>query len=216
MDLNMMMRDQARNGLQAALDVAVNNGDTEAARKAAKDLAALEVSAAPKAPPFSGDDVKAEMSKLDWFGVDPKKSAKAMEFGKTMDLAKFPTAAAFAAAVVKAVDEEFKPADTTGTDPEEDPDADPENDKDKVTDGEKKPRRTDGPREGDTNNRTARRAATGPWLKLSDAPADIQKEIKRQADKFVSATAPKEKREGFITKALESHYNASQRNKGKK
>jgi hypothetical protein len=110
MDLNMMMREQARNGLQAQLDAAVTNGDTEAARKVAKDIAALEVSTAPKSAPYGSEDIKAELNKQDWFGVDPKKSAKAMEFGKTMDLAKFPTAAAFAAAVVKAVDEEFKPA----------------------------------------------------------------------------------------------------------
>lgn len=213
MDLNMMMRDAARNGLQAQLDAAVTNGDTEAARKAAKDLEALAVSTAPKAPPFTGDDVKAEMSKLDWFGVDPKKSAKAMELGKHMDLSKFPTAKAFADAVVKAVDEEFKPPAAAGND--EDPGEDEEPDEDEEP-PKPKARKTDAPGEGDATQRPIRRTTSGPWTKLADAPADIQKEIKRQADKFVPSKAPKEQREGFITKALESQYQMHQRKAGKK
>lgn len=77
-------------------------------------------------------------------------------------------------------------------------------------------RRTDGPGEGDNNHTTIRRATNGPWTKLADAPADVQKEIKRSADKFVPAKAPKEQRESFIAKALESQYLIHQRNKGKK
>lgn len=218
MDLNMMMREQARNGLQTQLDTAVTNGDTEAARKITDQIAQLAVANAPKAAPYGSDDIKAELNKQDWFGVDPKKSAKAMEFGKTMDLAKFPTAAAFAAAVVKAVDEEFKPA--KAAEPEEEfEEVQPGDETDPPTgaDGKPKPRKSDGPGEGDGTQRTIRRATSGPWTKLADAPADIQKEIKRAADKFVPARAPKEQREGYIAKALESQYLIHQRNKtGKK
>lgn len=208
MDLNMMMREQARNGLQAQLDAAVTNGDTEAARKVAADIAKLEVSTAPKAAPYTPDDIRAELNKQEWYGVDPKKSAKALEFGKTMDLAKFPTAAAFAAAVVKAVDEEFKPAAAAGAGEDDEPGDDDDK-------GEAKPKKTDGPGEGDATNRSIRRTTNGPWTKLADAPADVQKEIKRSADKFVSAKATKEQRESFVAKALESQYLAHQR-KGKK
>ena len=216
MDLNMMMRQQAIGGLQTALDAAVTNGDTEAARKIADDLAKLAVSSAPKAPPFGDVEIKAELNKQDWFGVDPKRSAKAMEFGKTMDPKKFATAEAFAGAIVKAVDEEFKPPAAAGAGEDADPEEDPEEDKDPKA-GEPKPRKTDGPGEGEGTQRTIRRANSGPWTKLADAPADVQKEIKRQADKFVSASASKEQREKFIGKALESHYASHQRAKaGKK
>ena len=217
-DLNMMMREQARNGLQAQLDAAVTNGDTEAARKITTDLEKLAVSTAPKAPAYGQDEIRAQLDKQDWFGIDPKKSARVIELGKHMDPKKFPTAEAFAAALVKAVEEETKPAG--GAPAEGDGDGEggaegaggDEGDDDKG----KKPRRTDGPGEGDANQRGAARRAAGPWTKLSDAPPDVQKEIKRSADKFVSAHATKEQREGFMTKALESHYAAHQRTKGKK
>jgi hypothetical protein len=213
MDLNMMMREQARNGLQTALDAAVTNGDTAEAKKVADQIAALAVSSAPKAPPYGNDEVKAELNKLDWFGVDPKKSARAIELGKHMDLKKFATAELFAAALVKAVEDEGKPASqAAGTDDEEDEKEDDE----KPAVGENKPRRTDGPGEGDANQRSNLRRTSGPWAKLSDAPADIQKEIKRSADKFVSVNAPKEQRESYIKRALESHHAIYQRTKGKK
>ena len=213
MDLNVMMREQARNGLQTQLDVAVTNGDTEAARKIAKDIAALEVATAPKTAPYGNDEIKAELNKLDWFGVDPAKSARAIELGKHMDLKKFATPELFAAALVKAVENDGKTAPAAASaENEEDDEED-----DKTADKEKPAvRRTDGPGEGDASNRTMRRTSSGPWAKLADAPADIQKEIKRSADKFVSSNAPKEQREAFITKALESHYGVYQRNKGKK
>lgn len=211
MDLNVMMREQAINGLQATLDKAVMDGDTVAARKTADDLAKLAVSTAPRAPVFSGADVYAELEKTDWYGVDPKKSAKAEEFGKTMNTKKFATAAAFAAALIKAVEEEFKPA---ATEPVEEEGEEEEGEEKPPV--EKRARKTDGPGEGDNNQRGSARRASGPWAKVSDAPADIQKEIKRQADKFVSSSASKEQRETFINKALESHYATHVRNKGKK
>jgi hypothetical protein len=215
MDLNMMMREQARNGLQAQLDAAVTNGDAEAARKIAKDLEDLAVSTAPKAAPYGNDDIKAELNKLDWFGVDPAKSARVIELGKHMDPKKFATAALFAAALVKAVENDGKAAPATGTgegDDEEDEDEDEEKPEGKEP---PKPRKTDAPGEGDATQRTIRRATSGPWTKLADAPADVQKEVKRSADKFVSAKATKEQRESFIAKALESQFLMHQR-KGKK
>jgi len=214
-DLHAMMRDAARSGLQAQLNTAVTEGDAEAAQKIAADIAKLEVQIAPKAPPYGDVEIRAQLDKQEWFGTDPKKSAKAIEFGKTMDPKKFATAEAFAAAIVKAVDEEFKPAAAT-KEGKEDEETDEEreareaeeatNDKDKST----KPRRTDGPKDADNTSRAPRRTA-GPWTKLSDAPKEIQAEIKRTADKFVPANLPKERRESFIAKALESQYLLHQR-----
>lgn len=217
-DLNVMMREQARLGLQTQLDAAVTNGDMEAARKVAADIAKLEVSAAPKAPPFTGQDVYAVLdTKAPWYGVDPKKSAKAEEFGKSMKMAKFASAEAFADAIIKAVDEEFKPATAAveNDDAIDDGIAGDDGEKDKTVVAGSKPRKTDGPGESDALGRgTVRR--TGPWVKLFDAPAEVQKEIKRSADKFVSSNATKEHRETFVKNALESHYAAAQRAKGKK
>jgi hypothetical protein len=211
----MMMREQARNGLQVQLDAAVTNGDAEAARKIAKDLEVLAVSTAPKAPAFTDVDIRAELDKQPWFGTDPKRSAKAVEFGKTLDPKKFASAALFAEALVKAVDEEFKPAGAAnaGTGNEEEDDGADEGDDDK---GDTKPRKraTDGPGEGDATQRNNTRTAKGPWAKLSDAPGDVQKEINRTADKFAPKT--KEGREGYVKRALEAHYASHQRTKGKK
>lgn len=212
-DLNQMMRLQAQNGLQAALDKAVTDGDTEAARKVSADLAALAVSTAPKAPPFGDVEIRAVLDKQDWFGTDPKKSAKAMEFGKTMDPKKFATAELFAAAVVKAVDEEFKAP--VKTEEDEDGEEPPKDEDGENPPAGKKARRTDAPGEGDALNRSGRSTRSGPWTKLSDAPGDVQKEIRRQADKFVPANAGKERRETFVTKALESHFTIHQRKAGK-
>lgn len=220
-DLNMMMREQAKSGLQTKLDAAVTNGDTAEAQKIADQIAALAVQTAPKAPPFGDAEIRAELEKLDWFGTDPKKSAKAVELGKTMDPKKFATAAAFAERLVKAVEDEFKPAGGTGAGAnEDDNDEDDTEDDESGDDGEKpatKPRRkTDGPGDADAGGRSARGRTSGPWAKLTDAPADVQKEIKRSADKFVSSNAPEETRDTFIAKALESHYAAHQRKTARK
>ncbi len=215
-DLNVMLREQAVNGLQAVLDAAVTAGDTVAARKAADDLAKLAVSTAPKAAPYGNAEIKAELNKLDWFGVDPKKSGRVIALGKDMDPKKFATAELFAAALVKAVEDEFKPTKVETDLEDEDVDAEGDDSTDGKSAVEKKPRKTDGPGEGDANQRSpAARRTSGAWTKLTDAPADIQKDIKRQADKFVAANAPKEQREKFIASALGSHYAAHVR-KGKK
>lgn len=218
-DLNMMMREQAQNALNSALDAAVTAGDAEAARKVSADIAKLAVSAAPKAPPYGDVEIKEQIGTLaPWFGVDPKKSGRVLELGKHMDPKKFATAEAFAKALISAVDEEFKPARTAKENEEdEDPEAEEDEDDKGADDKKPKPRKTDSPGENDTGRGTGTARRSGPWAKMSDAPADIQKEIRRQADKFVSANAPKEQREKFINIALASNYAAHQRNKaGKK
>jgi hypothetical protein len=218
-----MMREHALAGLNTQLDAAVTNGDTEAARKITADIAKLAVSTQPKGPPYGDAEIRAELNKLDWFGVDPKKSGLAIALGKDMNIHKFASAVEFAAALVKAVEAEGKPAAAAA--PKEDNETDEEREAREAEEAEaaeaaaaaKAKRKTDGPGEGDTGVRAAAgRPRSGPWTKLADAPADVQKEIKRTADKLVSATAPKEQREKFISKALEGHYAAHQRSKGKK
>jgi hypothetical protein len=217
-DLATLMRDSARAGLQTQLDAAVTEGNTEAARKIAADIAKLEVSTAPKAPPYGDVEIRSFLDKQPWFGTDPKKSGRALQLGKDMDPKKFPNAEAFAAALVKAVDDEFKPAVTPKPDTGEGDDEDAETDEERAereaaeAAEKEKPtrRRTDGPGEADAAARSARRPS-GPWTKLTDAPKDVQAEIKRTADKYVPANSPKERREGYIAMALESHYAAHQR-----
>lgn len=214
-DLNVMLLEHAKSGLQTELDTAVTNGDTEAARKAADKIAKLETAIAPKPSTGFGDaEIRAELNKLPWFGVDPKKSGRTIELGKTMDPKKFNNAAEFAAALVKAVDEDFKSA---AEPPENETDEERETreaeEAEAAATKTKKPRASDGPTDGDAG--AARRVRTsGPWVKMSDAPADVQKEINRTADKWAPKT--KEGREKYIAKALESQYNAAQLRKGKK
>lgn len=219
-DLNVMMREQARAGLQLQLDAAVTNGDTAAATKIADDIAKLAVSAAPKAPPYGDAEIREELGKLEWFGVDPKKSGRAVALGRDMDPRKFATAELFTAALVKAVDAEFNPAPAAKDPPENETDEEREareaEEREAVAAAAKKPRKTDGPGEGDTLSNRAGTRRTGPWTKLSDAPKEVQAEINRTADKYVSPKAPKEQREKYIKSALESHFAAHQRNAGKK
>lgn len=216
-ELNMMMRDAARTGLQAQLDAAVNNGEVETARKIADDISKLDLANAPKPPPYTANEIRAEMEKLDWFGTDPKKSARALELGKHLDIKKFPSAAAFAEAVVKAVDAEFPAPGGKGKGEGDDADDDDADDGDDKGKGAAEPparKRTDGPAEGDAGAGARRRSSSGPWTKLSDAPDDVRKEVKRQTDKF-AANATKEQRERFETNALSVAYSAHQRKKGK-
>jgi hypothetical protein len=220
-DLNTMLREQARSGLQAQLSTAVTNGDTETALKVTGELEKLAMATAPKPPPYGDVEIRAELDKQPWFGTDPKKSAKAMELGKSLDPKKFPSAAAFAEAVTKAVDAEFKPpakegADTTDGGEGDDTIEGGEGD-DTIEGGAQQPparrKATDAPGEADTGA-ASRKRVSGPWTKVSDAPADVRAEIKRTADKFAPKT--KEGRAAYETKALEAHYAAFQRNKGKK
>lgn len=201
-DLNTMIREQAATGLQAQLDAAVTAGDTEAARKVSKQMTDLALATAPPAQVDVQAAIRAELDKQTWYGVDPKKSAKAIEFGKTMDPKKFETPKAFADAIIKAVDEEFKAAPAAGEDDDDDTGAAGGDDDDTEDPPVAKPRRrTDAPGEGDTLNRSGQKKS-GPWTKLSDAPVDVQKEIKRQADKFMPAGSTKEQRAKFEGDAL--------------
>ncbi len=217
-DLNVVLLEHAKSGLQTELDTAVTNGDTEGARKIADKISALNSAAAPKPSTAYGDtEIRAELNKLPWFGVDPKKSGRTIELGKTMDPKKFGTAAEFTTALVKAVDEEFKPAVKEPPESETDEEREArEAEEAEVADAakeKKKPRASDGPADGDASGTRTRRAS-GPWTKMSDAPADVQKEINRTADKFAPKT--KEGREKFVAKALEAHYAKAQLAKGKK
>lgn len=214
-DLNTMLREQAAHGLQLSLDAAVEAGDTATARQVSEKIAALAVQTAPKQPAFGNAEILAALdTKAEWFGKDPKKSAKAMEFGKTMDPKKFGSAEAFADAVLKAVEDEFKPAAPAGGTDDDEGDEDGDEGDEAKEAKEKRAaaaaRRTDGPGERDANQRAnARRASSGPWTKITDAPADVQKEIKRQADKFAPKT--EDGRKKFVATTLEGHYRAHQR-----
>lgn len=213
MDVNAMLRQTAQTAIQGRLDEAVKNGDTEAATKAANELATLAVQTAPKAPAYGDAEVREELNKQAWFGIDPKKSAKALEFGKTMDPKKFPSAEAFAKAINDAVEAEFKPAPAAGA---SDGDDGENEDGDDDTGVKPKQRKTDGPKDGDLSGGGGGRGARGPWTKLSQAPSDVQADVRRQADKFLPGNATKEQREGFEKRALETHYKAAQAKKASK
>lgn len=229
MDLNVMLREQAVTGLQTQIDAAVVEGDQTKVRKLTDELSTLKAAMAPKAPPYGDADIRAALeAKAPWFGVDPRKSGAAVRLGKDMSPKKFATAELFADALIKAVDEELKPAAAaaaTETDEEKETreaaEAEAAGEGDGEGDGEgegegkgaKKTRRTDGP--GDLDRGTRPVVRKGPWAKLSDAPAAVATDIRRQAEKMVPKGATKEVREGFVTRALTAAYNSSQSRKGK-
>ncbi len=210
-DLTTMLHKQVQENLTRSLDAAVQAGDIAAARNATKQIAelALSTAPAPKKPKLADADIREALkTKAPWFGTDPRKSAKAVEFGKNMDPESFSTAEAFADAVVKAVDEEFKPVK------EDEPidDDEPAEDEEK----EEKPvarKKTDAPT-GDTGRSASRGKSSGPWAKLSDAPKDVAERIKGQADKF-TRNSPKEARDKFISMALGSAYAAQSKGASK-
>lgn len=206
-DLEVMLRQQIQNNLTNALDSAVQAGDIQAARKATQQLADLHVkNVKPSdAPQFNNADIRNAMkTKASWFGVDPRRSAKAVEFGKNMEPQSFKSASDFADALVKAVEDEFK-------DGSEEPDEEPEDEEEP----EKKVarRKTDAP-SGDTGRAIPRRSS-GPWTKLSDAPKDVADTIRGAAEKF-TRNATKEQKEKYISTALGTAYAAEQRAKGRK
>jgi len=201
-DLTTMLHKQVQENLTRMLDSAVTAGDIAAARNATKQIAELALSTVPaKKDKIADADIREALkTKAPWFGTDPRRSAKAVEFGKNMDPTSFATAEAFADAVVKAVDEEFKPV-------KEDEPIDDEEEDDKPE--EKEPvarKKTDAPT-GDTGRSVTRSRSSGPWAKLSDAPKDVAERIKGQADKF-TRNAPKEARDKFISMALGTAYAA--------
>lgn len=212
MDVNAMLRQTAENAIKGRHEEAVKAGDVEAAMKAANELATLAVQTAPKPPAYGDAEVRAELDKQPWFGIDPKKSAKALEFGKTMDPKKFASAEAFSKAITEAVDAEFKPAPAAGEGDEDEPGEDDDDAKPAP-----KTRKTDGPKDGDLGGGGGGRGARGgPWTKMSQAPSDVQADIKRQADKLLPGNATKEQRAAFEGRALETHYKTAQAKKASK
>lgn len=224
-DLNVMMRDLGRQGLQTKLDMAVTNGDTDEARKISDQIAKFDLDTAPRqvVGAYGDKEIIAELNaKADWFGVDPEKSELAASLGKNMNPAKFANAEAFVKSLIEAVNKKVdgvtvKPKAGDDTTNEEDEDADDTEDEDEDEPAAPaRRRRSDAPGEADANLRSNASARSGPWTKLSQAPRDVQAEIKRQTAKFVPSSAPKEQREAYEKKALEAHYASHQRSKGKK
>jgi hypothetical protein len=210
-DLEVMLRAQIQNNLDRQLNASVQAGDIQAARATAKqlqDLALASVKNTGKVP-FTDADIRAAIkTKATWFGVDPRRSAKIVEFGKNMEPQSFKSAEEFADAVIKAVDEEFK----TAKEPEDEPeDEEPEDEELEKKAAVRK--KTDAP-SGDTARAMPRRSS-GPWAKLSDAPKEVADQIRSATDKF-TRNATKEQREKYITTALATAYAADQRAKGRK
>lgn len=214
MDLNTMMRETAEASLQRELATATTDGDIEKVKEITTKITALALASVPAAPPYGQPEIKTAMEKAAWFGVDPEKTATAIDFGKSLNMKKFATADAFADALIKSVEAKFKPAAPAAGEDDEPGDDEPGTEDPPV---ERKPavaRKTDGPNEGDNNQRGTARRASGPWTKLSDAPPEIRKEVNRTADKFAPKT--KEGRESFVTRALGAHYAEHQRKTAKK
>jgi hypothetical protein len=224
MDMAEMLRSQMQSTLTTQLDAAVQAGDIAAARKASDDLQKLAGTVQkPAAPAFSNADIRAQLkAKATWFGIDPRKSAKAIEYGKTMEPDAFKSAGEFADALIKAVEEDFKVAPAAGDGTGEgagdgtgEGAGDGAGEGTGEGEGEQKPaaarRRTDAP-SGEGGGRGAPRRASGPWTKLADAPKEVADQIKAQADKF-TRNASKEQRDKFITNALDVAYRASQKGK---
>jgi hypothetical protein len=209
-DMATLMRNQLNASLTNQLNAAVQAGDIAAAHAATKSIAELAAASVPQqvaaaaGPKFSNDDIRKTMqTKAPWFGTDPRRSAKAVEFAKNMEPSAFETVEKFSDALIKAVDDEFKPAaaEPEPEDEEDEPEAEPVARK-----------KTDAPT-GDTGRSASRGGSSGPWGKLSDAPKDVSDNIKRQADKF---TRTKEARDKFIVTALGSAYADHQRKAGAK
>lgn len=213
-NLEVMLRNQVNANLNHALDTAVQAGDVQTARKVTQQLQqlALETSKSPDVPKFSNNDIRAALkSKASWFGIDPRRSAKAVEFGKNMEPQSFPNAEAFAEALIKSVNEEYKTNEPKESDEEEPELEEPENE-DK---SEKKPerKRTDAP--SGEGVRAIPRRTSGAWTKLSDAPKEIADTIRSAAERF-TRNATKEQKEKYIVTALGTAYASDQRSRVKR
>jgi hypothetical protein len=207
-DIETMLRQQMQQTLTNQLDTATQAGDIAAVRKTAQQIAEFAAASAQpaKKPAFTNDDIKkAIKAKAEWFGTDPRRSAKVVEFGKNMEPESFATADAFADAVIKAVDEEFKTAKAEDEEPVEDEEPKEEEEKPVAR------KKTDAP-SGDTGRSATRGRSIGPWAKLSDAPKEVADQIRVFADKS-TRNATKEAKEKFITTALATAYATAQRKK---
>lgn len=213
-DLATMLRQQLQNNLQASLDSAVQAGDINAARKASKDildlnLAEARASTAVKAAPTKDEIKKAVTAKAPWFGVDPKKSAKALELAKMMDPERFETADAFADALLKSVAEDE--AGTGKAADEDDEDEDSEDDEDAEAarrEARRKNRQNktpgtelaEGGRGAGGSSNLRRAMETGD---IKSLPKDAADEIKKSASKFASR-GNEEQRKAFIVNAVKA------------
>src|SRR4029077_1605790 len=97
-----MLHNQMQAGLVHALDSAVQAGDIQAARRATQQLTELNAQNKPKQ--FTNADIRMSLkAKAPWFGVDPVRSGKVVEFGKNMEPESFKSADEFADELIKAV-----------------------------------------------------------------------------------------------------------------
>ena len=209
-DIDAIVNIKMQANLTHQLDAATQAGDIAAARKAANQIAEFALqNKSPDTPTFTNADIRKSLkAKAPWFGTDPRRSAKAVEFGKNMEPTNFKTPDEFADALIKSIREEFEDDDA----PEEVEDTEEKDDEEK--EAEKKVRKkTDAPSSGMA--RAVPRRTSGPWVKLSDAPREIADTIKSSADKF-TRNATKEQREKYIATALGTAYAADQRSRGKK
>lgn len=201
-NLEAMVHAQMHDTLHRQLNSAVQVGDINVARAAVQQLNQLAVTQAKNNKQFTNHDIREVLkTKAPWFGVDPRRSARAVEFGKNMEPASFETAEAFADELIKAVKEEFD-------EPDNEPDDEPEEKEEKKV----VRKRTDAPVD---HARAVPRRSSGVWAKLSDAPKDIAEQIRNSADKF-TRNATKEQREKYITTALSAAYTADQRGRARK
>lgn len=229
-DLSTMLRQQMQKGLETSLDAAVQAGDIQAARKATKDildlsLAEARLTSAGKKAPTPAEIKAAVTAKADWFGVDPRKTAKAMELAKMMDPARFESAEAFATALLKTLDDEGKSAADPGED-EDDEDNDPDSEGGDIDDedegGTARQRRPRKERKNGTPvtelNAGTRGSGAGPNLRRAFETGDVkalpktaQDDIKAKAEKFVR-TGTKEQiekqRATFVANAVKAHARA--------
>lgn len=207
-NLETMLRNRLQIDMVHALDSATQAGDIQAARRAAQQLQEFAVQNKPAAstPKFTNADIRASLKvKAPWFGVDPRRSARVVEFGKNMEPESFQSADAFADEIIKAVAKEYEEMEEVE-----------ENDEPEDEEPEQKAvarKRTDAP--SDSMARAVPRRSSGPWTKFSDAPKEIAQQIKASADKF-TRNATKEQREKYIVTALGTAYAADQRSRGKK
>src|SRR5215471_2145925 len=229
-DLNTILRQQMQNNLTAALDQATQAGDIQAARKAAQQLAEFSVAsaaAAPKPPkkPMTVEEIKKALTdKVEWFGIDPRRSAQIVELGKMMDPERFETPEAFAAALIKEYEKDAKrhsgPKDPE--DDENDSDSDNENeesDEDNENDEDEgetmqtqrreaqRPARRNGSAQTELN---AGSRSTGNNLRRAFETGDIKhlpraaaSDIRNSADKM-ARNATKEQRALFIQNAVKA------------
>lgn len=226
-DLASMLRQQMQNTLNSSLDAAVQAGDINAARKVTKDildlgLAEAKATTAVKAPPSPKDIKAAVAAKADWFGVDPRKTAKTMELAKMMDPERFTSAEAFADALLKTVTEEEKGAAGNDGDDEdgEGEDGDDEDARREARRAKAKEGRKNGTQEPELGTGTRSNGATSNLRRAFETgdikmlPSASQATIKKFADKF-ARNGGEDARKAYISNAVKAHARTELINSGK-